>query len=856
MSLIYEKTPIFFEKLLPKLRKAKYFIFALFIIITMLAWFGIDRVKRVSSKDSAFPQGDKVLKTLKQFKSEFGSHETLIIMYEARDGDIFSVNSLKTLSLLHEELLAGQLEQGDTPLPLNHIVEIKSLINASFQEVDGDNLQSRQFIGNRLPQTDQARHRLRKQALAHRDYPGTYLSEDLKYGFIQIKTDFGAIREEQVLDILEEDFLEDNSETEEGFDETEEASIKFQSVEDHEYTEFLAAVKSRVMQPRFTDFFSFHWVGYTAIVAYITQIMSEEIGIIFGGLGLIIIITLWILFRSLSAVVWPLMVIVFTLIWTVGFVGWSQIEMGGMFEAIQFLVIVVGVGDAVHILSGYLFFRNHQLSHDDALKSALKKSGTACLLTTLTTMVGFGSLMFVPIRDIRFFGGIAALSVGIAYLFTIFLLPLLLDLWNPISKQQSAKLLQNPKRITWVQSLINGIHQFNWNHPITVIIGFLGVFLLGIFGATHISLDKDIIKDYPKDSWLRVDAELMETVVGGSQSLQIFIDMHEADALKDPEVLNKMEQLQKKILNEQRDLVLRGMSLVNVVKTTNQVLNENRAEMYKIPQDRKALEEVLFLFNNGNPDDRRNLVSDDYRKASIHLSVRNTHFTKYRDLINLVESEKNQIFKPLAELYPKMDIRVTGPVVMEVHQELYVTESLYRSFFITLAVISAILLFLFGSIRVGFLCALIPNLLPITIILGLMGILGFPLDTFTLVVVPVVIGIAVDDTIHFLTHYKLELQKHGNVREALQYTLNEVGQAVIFTSLILSSGLFFMTWASSIPISRFGMLAGIAILAAMIADLLLLPVLCQLLNVRFESSSEKSRRAKTINLGKKEINFE
>ena len=114
-----------------------------------------------------------------------------------------------------------------------------------------------------------------------------------------------------------------------------------------------------------------------------------------------------------------------------------------------------------------------------------------------------------------------------------------------------------------------------------------------------------------------------------------------------------------------------------------------------------------------------------------------------------MESEKNQIFKPLAELYPKMDIRVTGPVVMEVHQELYVTESLYRSFFITLAVISAILLFLFGSIRVGFLCALIPNLLPITIILGLMGILGFPLDTFTLVVVPVVIGIAVDDTIHF-----------------------------------------------------------------------------------------------------------
>ena len=191
MPSIYQKTPIFFENLLPRLRKAKYFIFPLFIILTVIAWFGIDRVKRVTSRESAFPQGDQVLKTLKQFKSEFGSHETLVIMYEARDGDLFSANSLKTLLLLHEELLAGQLEQGENPVPLNHIVEIKSLINASFQEVDGDNLYSRQFIGNRLSQTDQARDRLRKQALAHRDYPGTYLSEDLKYGFLQLYAKHG-----------------------------------------------------------------------------------------------------------------------------------------------------------------------------------------------------------------------------------------------------------------------------------------------------------------------------------------------------------------------------------------------------------------------------------------------------------------------------------------------------------------------------------------------------------------------------------------------------------------------------------------------------------------------------------------
>ena len=137
-----------------------------------------------------------------------------------------------------------------------------------------------------------------------------------------------------------------------------------------------------------------------------------------------------------------------------------------------------------------------------------------------------------------------------------------------------------------------------------------------------------------------------------------------------------------------------------------------------------------------------------------------------------------------------------------------------------------------------------------------MGILGFPLDTFTLVVVPVVIGIAVDDTIHFLTHFKLEMKHRGNLKEALQHTLNEVGQAVIFSSLILSFGLFFMTWATSIPISRFGLLGGVAILAAMLADLLLLPALCKVMDVRFDSSEEKDGSVKTLNVGEKKIYFE
>jgi uncharacterized protein len=839
MKQVYGKMEKFFEELPLKLRSIKYFIWALVGIITIIMIVGMGKIKTSRSVEASFPESDQALKILNKYKQSFGSNEGLIVLYKAKDGDVFSRRSLNSLSLLQEELQTERYKNTENgPVPLSHIVEIKSILNASYEEVNGDVLKYRKFIGNNIPQEKAQLEILRRQASNHRDYPGLYFSKDYKFGIIHIRTDFGTIPEgeETSQDQLDE-FESEDEEIGTDFIEMEDQDIVFKATNNSEYADFMNDVEKVLNRPKYTKDLEFHSIGFPAIVAFIVKVLSSEFGMIFSGLGLIVLIAQWGLFRSFSAVVWPISVVLITLIWVSGIIGWSGIVMQDLLEAIKLLTIVVGISDSIHILSGYVFFRSKKYDHTQALQSALKKSGIACFLTSLTTMIGFGSLIFVPLKDIQYFGIFCSISVGIAYLLTIFLLPLMIDIWRPISKKKINKIKLNVITKNITQDLLGVVDQFTQKHAKTIAVVFISIFIFCGWGAVQISIDKNIIDDFQKNASIAKAFDLFEAATGGSQNLQIYIDTGVENGLKDPEMLKAMDKLQKQLETKYSPLVVRSMSLANIVKNTYQALNENNPKKYVIPENGKVLSETLFLFNNSKPEDRRQLVSDNYQKASINLSVKNDRYSKYAALIKSVDKDKNIVFSELTKKYPDLSVELTGSIRMIVQKQLYSGQSLLNSFLLALAVISLILLVLFGSIRVGLFVAMIPNLFPVIITFGIMGWLDIPLDTFTLIVTPIIIGIAVDDTVHFLTHYRIEISKTGSIQEALNSTIKEVGQAISFTSIILGFGLLSMAYASFIPMARFGLLSGIAIFSAMLADLFLLPALCILLNVRFEKKT-------------------
>ena len=283
------------------------------------------------------------------------------------------------------------------------------------------------------------------------------------------------------------------------------------------------------------------------------------------------------------------------------------------------------------------------------------------------------------------------------------------------------------------------------------------------------------------------------------------------------------------------EAVLHDLASVDVTKDSFRALNEARPEMYRIPQERTVLAQTLLLFDLANPDDREVLVPADYSEGRITIRMLNYGSQDYIEFFEEVQSQVEAVFEPLRNRYPDMDVGITGNLPLMMKMADHVGRAQIQSFALVLVVVTLLLLFVFGSVRAG-LVAMVPNVYPALVTFGVMGLWDIPLDADTLILAPMVIGISVDDTIHFLTHYRNALARGSDVRSAIGATIAEVGQAITFTSVILMVGFLILITSNHLGMARFGLLIAVAFGTALLADLLLFPALLRICGVRFSRS--------------------
>ena len=853
----------FFEKMPGRLRKRRWLVLLVFLMITVFLGAGMSRVIMDNSLDSFFKEDDPVKKEYDRFKMVFGGDEYVYIVYKAADGDIFSDKSLKSLKSFYDAIAHYRLELAhDDTSPLDHIAEIKSLINIKYLEATGDTLFSRSFIGDNLPKNDKEREILRNKAKNHPDYPQLFLSKDSGYGGILLRTDFNSelVTKDQV-QVEESSGLSGFDDDEDTFEEgdfssvgTADVTLEFKKTEMTEYPFLIAELRKIIAENEKNGALEFYMAGTPVLMDFFADAVMKDMGRILGIVLLLITVMLFLLFRSFSAVVWPVVIIVLTIIWVTGFIGWSGIHMSIMFQIIIFLVLAVGVADSVHIMSGYLFFRQktsvhtksghlfyRQKSHDheSALNAVMGKSGLACFLTSTTTAVGLMSLVFVPIRPIAVFGIFSAIGVLTAFVLTVFLMPLMLDLWNSVPKKDSGK-------NHLVQRLLRKTENTGVENPGKVILVFtiLGVILVGGLVQLRIdSNDVDVLKNgYP----LRTSYNVINEFMGGTGNMEISIDLKKEDAMKDPEVLNTIESLQRYMETMDRSKVTKTTSLVNVVKDSYKALNNSEEIFYKIPAKPDVLSQTIFLFDNANSVDRRRLVTDDYSKGRIGINLKNMGSIDALAFKETVQTFVDQNFTELNKKYPGFTVTLTGSNALLAIMLDYISWSQIKSFGLSLIVISVILFIVFSNFKAGAI-AVVPNLFPILTTFGIMGFWGIPLDMDTLLIAPVIIGLAVDDTIHFLTHYRHEVDKYNDTKKAAISSIREAGQAIAFTSIILSVGFSMFVLSFHNGLSHFGILSAIAIMTAFIADIYLLPALCVFFNIDFKKKEVGGELAASVN---------
>ena len=834
MQSILERLNLFFEAAPQKLLRWRWIVIALFVVVTSVMVYGmLSRFTLDMSLESWFQDDDPAKVSLDDFRQQFGSDDGLYIVYRPKDGDVFSQRSLDTLRDFHNELDAirydpanAQTADNENPNLLSRILRIDSLLNGRYQIADGDTLISQKLLAN-YPRSDAEREAKRNIALGQEAFELAYYSKDFTYGGMRIKTDFGVVPVEQHTaemagdtDLLSDDDFEVGASL--AIDESiSNTAIEYQDMQMDEYLSFMGDLRAVATQEKYQHF-EFFYTGNAAMMEFAMNNLKQASSLL-GLMLIVVVVLLWILFHSWSAVIWPVLVIACSAFWSIGLLSWFGIALSNMVSLSFMLILAVGVADCVHVLSAYTLYRREGSDHRPAMKLAYRKTGLPIFLTTVTTMAGMSALMVSDLPQIGVFGVNSAMGVGVAFIFTIFLLPVLLDIWHPYHAKAERKFAKRDKH-HWLQPLLDKIPHYVARKAKPIVLIYFGIFALFVWGGTQVRIDTNLAELTKEGSDIRVTYDIVDANMMGGQNMEFMLNFGQTDALKDPKVLSAIAGLQTHMENTYPDIVVKTFSLADLVEDTNWVMHEGRDAFKIIPEDARLTAQLLYLFDNANADDRRQLVNDNYSQSHISLQIKNKGSYEYANFFDAAQEDLERYFSPLKSSYPDLDTHVTGSLALMMKLVDYISWAQLKSFAFALIIITVLLVISLGSVQAG-LISMVPNLLPAFFTFGVMGLLGIPLDTDTLIIAPLIIGIAVDDTIHFIAHYRDAWFELGDVEAALASTVKEVGQAVTFTTLVLGLGFSMLAFSDYMGLAKTGIFGSLAIFVALSSDLLLFPAL-------------------------------
>jgi hypothetical protein len=486
-------------------------------------------------------------------------------------------------------------------------------------------------------------------------------------------------------------------------------------------------------------------------------------------------------------------------------------------------ILAVGVGDSIHLLT--IYYRNCLLgkNRETALVEALEHTGLAMFFTSMTTAAGlcsFGQSDILPIANLGLF---AAAGVMFAFLYTVFLLPALITLCTKesagLGSQQS-----NPQHRIF-DAIVDFSIRLSKHYPVQILLVSAVVIVASLVSASQLGFSHNPLVWLPDSSSVKQATAEMDKRMGGTIPIEVVIDTGLKDGLKDPVTLKRIDQVLNDMLEYQTPQISVGktLSLVDMIKETNQALFSNDPKEYRIPDDRELIAQEFLLLEASGADDLFQLVDSQYQVARITLYIPWIDALYFAAFVDEVEGRFKQA------LGQTMYVESTGLIPLLARTLGAIMNATALSYFIAFVVISLMMMALLSSVKYGLL-SMIPNLLPITLALGLMQYTGAPLDMFSMLIGSIAIGLSVDDTVHFMHGFRRELARHGDAAKAVADTLHTTGRAMLSTSIVLSCGFFVYLLSDMSNLTNFGLFTGLCIIVALLADFWLAPAMMILLH--------------------------
>lgn len=785
-------------------------VFIFFMIFLTIA--AVSQLKKLTidmSDESFLHKNDPILTTYLDFRDQFGRDDLIVLAIKGEN--IFRQDFLRKLAKLH-----NLLEED-----LDHVDEIFSMVNArnTYGVTNGIVVED---LLEQWPETDKDLLELRNRVMANPLYRDRLISEDGSFTTILVRLDAfeGAKSQDDELlaGFAEEGGLVSGGEVRHYLSEEEKSKI-VQEIQ-------------KIAAPFYSDDFQIHIAGSPVIVNTVKKNIREDM-VLFLRLAILTIgVCLFLMFRRFSAVVLPLVVVILSLISTLAVMAITGVPIKLPTMILPSFLLAVGVGDSVHILSLFFQHFNQHGKKEDALVYTLGHSGLAVLMTSLTTAGGLLSFVTAKIAPVFDLGLFASLGVLLALIYSVVFLPAMLAVVPLKPKKGSADQELNPKSLM-MGRIMDWLTSFSTGHAKKIVVVSVLILIISGIGLSKMRFSHDILSWLPATTPVQQATRTIDKELKGSVTLELILDTGRENGLYDPKILNKIETLARD-LESDKGLpfkVGKVMAVTDILKEIHLALNENRPEFYVIPQDEKLIPQEFLLFENSGSDDLEDVIDSRFQLARITIKVPWQDAMNYVPFIGEVESRAADLFASDATVTITGIMALFGRII---YASIY---SAATSYMIAGVVITLMMMCLIGSIRLG-LVSMVPNLTPILITMGLMGWFGISLNMFTMLIGSIAIGLAVDDTIHFVYNFQRYFGIYGEPVEAVRQTLRTAGRAMLTTTVVLSLGFFIFMFASMQNLFHFGLLTGSALILALIADFFLAPALLTLV-----AGSKAGRRA-------------
>jgi len=551
--------------------------------------------------------------------------------------------------------------------------------------------------------------------------------------------------------------------------------------------------------------FHFYFAGGPALDESFLTTFKRDQSFLIPLVLIMITLVLFYSFRSISGVLLPLIVIVGTVILVYGFMALMNHDLNILNAIVPIIILAIGLADAVHILVDYYHEISVGRNSEKAAENTIINLFTPCLFTSLTTSISFLAFTTSRIVPLKELGQQSAFGVFVAFILSITFLPALLS----YIKAKDLK----AKKITQENIFFNlfiKIAKFtpDQNKIILLTYGILSFFL--IYFTFQVKVDANAMNYFTDNATVKIHTQYIDSRLKGTLNAEFIIDSGADEGVKAPDFLHKLDKFQTYLKSVPE--FGRTISILDYLKKMNQVMHNDDESYYKIPDSREETAQYLLLYSLASPDeDLTDLIDFKYRHARVSIRIPIMDTSKNKALMKKVKAF-------LESEISSLSVNLTGLVILFNNIDEYILDSQISSFSLAFLLIFIMMILVFRSLKFGAL-SMIPNLLPVFAAGGLMGFLGINLEFGTVMVACVVIGIGVDDTIHYIGRY-LRKRRHGlGRRESIQIALTESGKPIIFTSVILFIGFFVLLFASLTINIYFGLLVCIAVLFALFADL-------------------------------------